>query len=104
MRGENKVIQWIAAATGLANQTGFYRFVFFTCCLGLVLGIDVLKVILADKIRQRLTIRRIMYLQKTSAGCILAFGVALLIMTILNIELKTPANTEKAAAKTAMTK
>jgi threonine/homoserine/homoserine lactone efflux protein len=97
------VIQWIAAATGLANQTGFYRLIFFTCCLGLVLGIDVLKVLLADKIRQKLTIRRVMYLQKISAGCIMAFGVALLLMTILNIEFKTPANTEKASAEKSKT-
>lgn len=89
------IIQWIAAATGLATQTGFYRFVFFSCCLGLVLGIDVLKVLLADKIRQRLTIRRVMYLQKISAGCIMAFGIVILALTIFNIELKTPANNSK---------
>lgn len=84
------IFQWIAAATGLAAETDIYRFVFFGTCLGLVLGVDMLKVMLADSIRRKLTQRRIMYLQKVSAFCILGFGVALLGMTILNIELKTP--------------
>jgi len=92
------IFQWIAAATGLAAETDIYRFVFFGTCLGLVLGVDMLKVMLADSIRRKLTQRRIMYLQKVSAFCILGFGVALLGMTIFNIELKTP-GTHKSANK-----
>ncbi|RYZ53826.1 MAG: hypothetical protein EOP49_06480 [Sphingobacteriales bacterium] len=84
------IFQWIFAATGMAQETDLYRFVFFGSCLGLVLGIDVLKVFLADKIRRKLTIKRIMLLQKVSAFCILGFGIGLLIITIMNIELKTP--------------
>lgn len=84
------IFQWIVAATGMAGETDTYRFVFFGCCLGLVLGIDVLKVFLADNIRRKLTLRRIMYLQKISAFCILAFGVGLLVLTILHIEFKAP--------------
>lgn len=84
------IFQWIVAATGLAKETDLYRFVFFGCCLGLVLGVDMLKVLLADNIRRKLTLRRIMYLQKISALCILGFGIALLVLTIFNIELKTP--------------
>ncbi|HRO41672.1 MAG TPA: LysE family transporter [Flavipsychrobacter sp.] len=84
------IFQWIVAATGMAAETGAYRFVFFGSCLGLVLGIDVLKVFLADKIRRRLTIRRIMLLQKISALMIFAFGVGLLVLTIMNVELQPP--------------
>lgn len=76
------IIQWIGAATSMAKQPTGFRVVFFSCCLGLVLGIDVLKVLLADKIRQKLTIRRVMYLQRISAGCILAFGIGILFMAI----------------------
>jgi len=83
------ILQWIAAATGLAAQTGWYRFTFFGTCLTLVLGIDMLKVLLADSIRRKLTLRRIMYLQKASALLLLGFGMALLILAILNIEFKT---------------
>ncbi len=84
------IFQWIAAATGLAKETDLYRFIFFGTCLSLVLGVDVLKVMLADNIRRKLTLRRIMYLQKFSAFMIFAFGVGLLVMAIMNIELKTP--------------
>jgi threonine/homoserine/homoserine lactone efflux protein len=90
------IFQWIVAATGMAKETDLYRFVFFGCCLGLVLGVDVLKVILADNIRRKLTIRRIMYLQKISALCILAFGVGLLVLTIMNIEFKAPTGNRSA--------
>lgn len=85
------ILQWLLAATATAAESGFYRFVFFACCLGLVLGVDVLKVILADTIRRRLTLRKVMYLQRFSAFCLLLFGIGIFILTILNIELKNPA-------------
>lgn len=84
------IFQWIAAATGMANETGLYRFLFFGSCLGLVLGIDILKVFLADNIRRKLTLRRVMYLQKTSSLLIFGFGLAILVLTIFNIELSPP--------------
>ncbi len=84
------IFQWIIAATSMAAASGLHRFVFFGSCLGLVLGIDVLKVFLADKIRRKLTLRRIMYLQKTSAFMIFIFGAVLLVLTIMKIELKPP--------------
>lgn len=90
------IFQWIVAATGMAAQDALYRLVFFGSCLGLVLGIDVLKVFLADKIRRKLTLRRIMYLQKLSAFMIFLFGVGLLVLTILNIELKAPGSGKSA--------
>lgn len=90
------ILQWIIAATATAAETGFYRFVFFACCLGIVLGIDVLKVLLADNIRRRLTMRKIMYLQRFSALCLLLFGIGIFILTIFNIELKNPAEKQSA--------
>jgi len=92
------IFQWIVAATGMAAETGAYRLVFFGSCLGLVLGIDVLKVFLADKIRRRLTIRRITLLQKVSAFMIFVFGVGLLVLTVMNIELAPP-NGKKTVGK-----
>src|SRR5690606_7305494 len=62
------IFQWIAAATLYAAETPTNRLVFFTTCLITVLSIDLLKVLLADKIRTRLTPRKIMYMQKFSAA------------------------------------
>lgn len=84
------ILQWIAVATAMARELPLYRIVFFSSCLGLVLGIDVLKVFLADIIRRRLTLRRTMYLNRISALFIFGFGVAILALAIFNIELKAP--------------
>lgn len=82
------IITWLAAVTATANTSTMYRIVLFSCCLGLILSVDFAKVFLADAIRRRLTLRRIMYLQKISAFCILLIGVALLVSTAFNIQFR----------------
>jgi threonine/homoserine/homoserine lactone efflux protein len=82
------IITWLAAVTATANTTTFYRVVLFGTCLIIILSIDFLKVFLADSIRRKLTLRRIMYLQKFSAGCIFVIGIALMISTTFNIQFK----------------
>lgn len=79
------ILSWLTAVTATANTSGSYRFVLFGTCLALILAIDFLKVFLADAIRRRLTMRRIMYLQKISAGVLLLLGLALLISTAFDI-------------------
>lgn len=84
------IINWIASVTLMANATAnmstgksiLIRTIFFGCCLILVLGIDVLKVLLADSIRKRLTLRKVMYLQKISSACLLVLGSALILFTV----------------------
>lgn len=80
------IITWLAAVTATANTSNMYRLVLFGCCLGLILTIDIAKVFLADAIRRRLTIRRILYLHRFSGACILLIGLALLISTAFNIQ------------------
>ena len=80
------MLNWILSATAVskatidfsASQNIIYRSVFFGVCLALVLGIDILKVILADSIRRKLTLRKVMYLQKTSSFILLAIGIVLI--------------------------
>lgn len=84
------IINWIASVTLVANATanmssmqgGVYRLVFFGTCLVLVLGIDFLKVFLADSIRKKLTLRKVMYLQKISGAALLIIGAALILFTL----------------------
>ena len=99
------IITWLAAVTATINTSGLYRLALFGSCLGLILSVDFLKVFLADVIRRRLTLRRVMYLQKISAACILLIGVALLVSTALNVPFKKnpkePA--DAAAARTVIT-
>jgi len=81
-------ITWLGAVTAIASMTIFYRIVFFTSCLGLILSIDFLKVFLADRIRRQLNARRIIILQKISSLCILGIGIALAVTTYFNIGAK----------------
>jgi threonine/homoserine/homoserine lactone efflux protein len=84
------IINWIASVTLVTNATvqmttmqgGIYRLVFFGTCLVLVLSIDFLKVFLADNIRKRLTLRKVMYLQKISAACLFVIGIGLVLFTL----------------------
>lgn len=81
------VITWLGAVAMLAGATvdATHRVVLFGVCLGLVLGVDFLKVFLADKIRHKLNLRKIMYINKISAACILGLGIVLLVETYFGI-------------------
>jgi len=81
------VILWMGASITVSEYTVSQKVLFFGVCLGLVLGIDFCKVFLAEKIRNWLTLRKIMYLNKISALCIVVFGIILLFRVIFNIGL-----------------
>lgn len=92
------IINWLTAVTIIAQHDRLYRFAFFTSCLALVLGIDFLKVLLADSIRKRLTLRITMYLNKISAGILLGFGIIIITLTMLGVQVGK--KEKPAAAKT----
>jgi threonine/homoserine/homoserine lactone efflux protein len=83
------IINWLTAVTIIATHGDTYRFVFFASCLGLVLGVDFLKVLLADSIRKRLTLRIVMYLNRISAGILFAFGALIIVLTLMHVEFGT---------------
>lgn len=71
------LILWMGAAIKVSDYQVPERIVFFGICLGIVLSADIAKVLLADRIRSWLTLRKIMYLNKISAACIFLFGLIL---------------------------
>ncbi len=79
------IIYWVGAATLVSSESWDIRLLLFGVCLGLVLTVDFAKVFLADKIRSYLTLRKIMYLNKTSALIIFALGLGLLIKVYFNV-------------------
>ena len=89
------VINWLAAVKIVSKTTEdyspqqdtLYRIIFFGTCLILVLGIDFLKVLLADKIRGWLTLKRIMVLNKISAACLFGIGIFILLFTLFGGDL-----------------
>jgi threonine/homoserine/homoserine lactone efflux protein len=69
---------WLAAATSLADHTVNERFLIFGIALVFVLGTDILKVLGANKIRQRLTPHKIQFLSRLNGFILVCFGVGLL--------------------------
>ena len=71
-------IFWIWASTAVINHTIEQRVVVFVTCLTWVLGTDVLKVMLAGKIRNRLTPHNIHILNRINGIILIIFGFALI--------------------------
>ncbi|HMN32475.1 MAG: LysE family transporter [Chitinophagaceae bacterium] len=80
------IITWITAVAAISNMHASYRFAFFASCLSLILTFDFSKVILAQKIRSKLTPRKIVYLNRISALCLFGIGVFLLLKIALDIK------------------
>lgn len=81
------ILTWITAVAAISTMNNAYRFLFFVSCLGLILGLDFLKVFLAQRIRKRLHPRNIVYLNRISALCIAGIGVFLFLKIWFDIKL-----------------
>jgi threonine/homoserine/homoserine lactone efflux protein len=71
-------IFWITTSTAVINHNIQQRVVIFTTCLTWMLGTDILKVMLAGKIRNRLTPHNIHILNRINGLILIVFGIALI--------------------------
>ena len=71
-------IFWLTTSTTLITLSAEYRFIAFLTCLLFVLATDILKVLMAQKIRKRLTPHNIQILSRINGLVLLGFGVVLL--------------------------
>lgn len=81
------IIFWLgvgAASTGYQTE---HRMVMYLTCLAFTLSADVLKVFLAHKIREKLTLRNTIYLNRLSGLFILIGGLVLLVKVAFNLNL-----------------
>ena len=69
---------WIAASTGTIEHTIRERAIIFTTCLAFVLGSDIVKVLLAGKIRNRLTPRNIHIIGKVNGLILIVLGLLII--------------------------
>ena len=69
---------WLTTSTTLINLTTENRIIAFVTCLAFVLATDLLKVILAQKIRKKLTPHNIQILSRINGLVLLGFGAVLL--------------------------
>lgn len=70
-------IFWITTSTAIVYHSVSERVIILTTCLVWMLGTDVLKVLLAGKIRNRLTPHNIHIINKINGLLLIVFGVAL---------------------------
>jgi threonine/homoserine/homoserine lactone efflux protein len=73
---------WFTWATAFIDHSVSERVVLFSTCLLFVLVTDLLKVILANKIREKLTSKIMIYVNRLSGLIFLGFGLVLLILIL----------------------
>jgi threonine/homoserine/homoserine lactone efflux protein len=71
-------IFWITTSTAVITHTTQQRIIIFVTCLSWMLGSDILKVMLAGKIRNRLTPHNIHILNRINGLILIVFGFALI--------------------------
>lgn len=75
-------INWLGAAAVIATKNLSYKLIFFTSCLGLIISIDLLKVLLSSKIKSKLTPSTVEKIQKISSLILLLIGLGILTIAI----------------------
>lgn len=74
------IIFWLTTATTFIDHTLNQRIVIFTTALILALVADVAKVVLADKIRQRLTPKNIHLINQINGVILIGFGIVIIFL------------------------
>ncbi|WP_346237494.1 LysE family translocator [Niabella insulamsoli] len=70
---------WLTASTSFINHTIEERILIFTTCLLVVLSADIAKVMLAGKIRNRLTPHNIQLINRINGIILIGFSIALVV-------------------------
>lgn len=80
----NVFLFWLGTATAFASKYSFnQRTLIFAVCLGLNFAADIFKVLMAGKLRKRLTLHNISLINKISGTILIGFGIALLVGTVV---------------------
>lgn len=80
----NVFLFWLGTATAFASEYTFSeRLVIFAICLVVNITADIFKVLMAGKLRTRLTLHNISLINKVSGTILIGFGLALLVGTML---------------------
>jgi threonine/homoserine/homoserine lactone efflux protein len=72
------IIFWLTTCTALVNHSLNQRIIIFGTALLLVLIGDIIKVILAGKLRNKLNVKNIHLINRINGGILIGFGIALL--------------------------
>lgn len=76
------ILFWLGNATVLSvDHTLQERIIIFSVCLLINMGADVLKVMMAGKLRSKLTLRTLTIINKISGSLLIGFGLALVLFS-----------------------
>ncbi|ASZ10633.1 LysE family transporter [Chitinophaga pendula] len=78
------IIFWLGVCVANSATTVGHRFVMYGVCLLFVLSADIIKVFVADKIRHKLTLNNVVWLNRVAGVCMIIFGVILLYKVLLD--------------------
>jgi threonine/homoserine/homoserine lactone efflux protein len=72
------IIFWLGVCVANSATSTGHRIIMYTVCLLWVLSTDILKVFVADKIRHKLTLNNVVWLNRIAGVSMIVFGVVLL--------------------------
>ncbi|MBS0028488.1 LysE family translocator [Chitinophaga sp. 22321] len=79
------IIFWLGVCVANSATPASHRFIMYTVCLGLVLSADILKVFVSDKIRHKLTLTNVEWLNRIAGVSMIIFGVVLLYKVLFEV-------------------
>jgi threonine/homoserine/homoserine lactone efflux protein len=74
------IIFWITTATTFIGESLQNRVVIFSLALFIALIADIVKVVLADKIRKKLTLKNIHRINRINGGILIGFGIGIILL------------------------
>jgi threonine/homoserine/homoserine lactone efflux protein len=78
------IIFWLGVCVVNSGTAISHRIIMYGTCLIWILATDILKVFVADKIRHKLTLNNVVWLNKLAGVCMMLFGVILLYKVIFD--------------------
>lgn len=79
------IIFWLGVCVANSATTVGHRIIMYTTCLCWVLSTDILKVFIADKIRHKLTLTNVVWLNRIAGASMILFGALLLYEVWANV-------------------
>ena len=79
------IIFWLGVCVTNSATTSGHRIIMYGVALSLVLSFDILKVFVADKIRHKLTLTNVQWLNRIAGICMIIFGVVLLYKMLFDV-------------------
>ncbi|MFY0253293.1 LysE family translocator [Chitinophaga sp. 30R24] len=79
------VIFWLGVCVANSATPVGHRIIMYTICLSMVLSADILKVFVSNKIRHKLTLTNVEWLNRIAGASMIIFGVVLLYKVLFDV-------------------